>query len=66
MSGTDMSEHEVFCFTESASAVLVGDRKDKPEDAVWVPKSLCESYPASGMRGSIVLPEWKARELGWE
>lgn len=47
---------------ETTNSIYVGVRE---EDAVWIPKAICECWPLLGVEGSILLPEWKARELGW-
>lgn len=64
MSHDPVSEFTVTLWSETDKAILVGD---KEEDAVWIPKSICEEYPRIvGIEGSIIIPEWKAREIGWE
>ena len=56
-------ELDLTCFAETDKAVLLGDRTEA--DAEWIPKSLLEDYPTCGESGSVVMQEWKAREVGW-
>jgi hypothetical protein len=49
---------------ETDKAILV--TTGSAADAEWVPKSMCDEWPAPGASGgALVIAEWKARKLGW-
>lgn len=65
----DLAEFSVTLYEKTPRALFVGrEDVDDYETAQWIPRSLVEGQHPSlpGEIGSILIPEWKARELGWD
>lgn len=48
---------------ETDAALLISDN-GRREDAVWIPKSLCEDINIIGGTVELIIPEWLATDKG--
>ncbi len=60
---SDLIDLTMYLHHETAKAVLVSDDGIR-DNAVWLPKSHCETAPGENGVCVVTLPEWLALERG--